>query len=78
MCAFKDIFGKPKEGVHAPRFLGMAAVDLGLTALLAYWVHYRYGYSFLLVLFGLMVLAVVVHKLFCVDTALNNFLFNKK
>ncbi|NDC95694.1 hypothetical protein EB118_19495 [bacterium] len=76
LCKYKDIFGKPGMGVHAHRTFGLATVDLGLTLAAAWYVSVKYNVPFHKTAIGLIILGVIFHKLFCVDTALNNFLFN--
>lgn len=78
MCQHADIFGKPNEGVHKQRLFGMAAVDLIATAALAGIITYFTKKNFILVFLALMLLAVVVHKIFCVETALNKKLFSSQ
>lgn len=71
LCRYKNVFGVPGRGAHAWRVAGVAAVDLGLTvAAAAAWSRWR-GHSFWATLAVLLVLGVGVHRLFCVDTALN-------
>lgn len=78
LCAYKDIFGKPNEGVHSPRIFGLAAVDTGLTILGSYMIAKHFDkkmcnniyISFVIVFIILMILSVFAHKLFCVETAL--------
>ena len=35
LCKYKDSLGKPKEGIHSYRFLGIAIADFLLTIVLA-------------------------------------------
>ena len=87
LCQYKNIFGQPNEGVHSIRIPfpglknGIALVDTVLTLLAAYLIVYwmanggkvkymKVGFVFLV----LMVLSVVVHKMFCVDTPLTKLL----
>ena len=80
LCKYKDVFGKPGEGSHAWRLGGLAGADLLLTAgaaLLLSRTAFRSSpmwASFLIVFIILILLAVGVHRLFCVDTALNRML----
>ncbi len=77
LCKYKNLFGKPKTGLHRFRIFGLAAVDIFLTLLLAYGLqlvfypetHYLkiLGYCFLL--------AIIVHRAFCVHTPIDKFLF---
>jgi hypothetical protein len=72
LCKFQDIFGKPNEGLHKYRVFGMAAVDLGMTILLALLLcRWKKKWNFLVVLAILLLISVVVHKLFCVKTKLS-------
>lgn len=76
LCKYKDIFGKPNEGVHSYRVFGVASVDLVLTILVAFVIKYFVpSWSFILIIISLFILAIIVHKLFCVETALNKFIF---
>jgi hypothetical protein len=78
LCQFKDAFGKPGEGAHKTRIFGVAAVDLLLTVAIAIviglWRKWGIG-KIALFFIGLMVLSVLVHKAFCVKTALTQKIF---
>lgn len=77
LCSFRNVFGRPREGVHAVRLpvLDIAVVDLALTivcgTLLATYMHW----SVLLTNGIIMALSVVIHRAFCVDTALTVRIF---
>ena len=87
LCKYKNAFGKPGEGAHAWRLGGergtrdgVAGSDLLLTAGAAFLIsrftskklrQYPPLASFFIVFIILMVVAVAVHRAFCVDTALN-------
>lgn len=73
-CKHKNIFGKPNEGIHAPRIFGLAAVDLLLTIAAAWGLAKYFKIPFWKTILALLVLGVVVHTLFCVKTPLNRFL----
>lgn len=66
---WKDLFGKPREGVHRYRMFGLAAVDLILTLLLAWVIARLTQKSVLWVFVALMVLSILFHLLFGVRTA---------
>ena len=77
-CKFKDMFGKPNEGLHKYRFLGIAIIDFVLTIIIALLLTWLFGWrwqKFIFIFIALMVLAILLHKLFCVDTALNRDIF---
>lgn len=81
LCAYKDTFGEPREGVHAIRMWGdLAAVDVVLTLVgplllvglvkpqkpLRAYVRYT---------LTLVVCGIVLHRLFCVRTTIDRLLF---
>jgi len=77
-CKYKDIFGKPNEGVHSYRLFNIAIVDLVFTIIGAYLLSlYFTNYNFFTILFILLVLALLLHKLFCVDTTVTVAVFGE-
>jgi len=72
---FKDIFGKPNEGVHSHRFLGIAIVDVISTIIGALIISYIFNDNFFSILLLLFLIGIVLHRLFCVNTTINKFLF---
>ncbi len=68
MDQYKDIFGKPNEGVHSARIFGLAATDLFLTGAAAAIIWPKH---WIFAFFVLIILACMIHKLFGVESALN-------
>ena len=79
-CRFKDIFGKPREGVHALRIpvLDIALVDTLLTLAAALLISKLFQSSFLWTFLILLVVGVIVHRMLCVDTRLNKLILKKQ
>jgi len=76
-CKYKDIFGKPGQGVHSLRIFNIAIFDTVLTLLAAFLIGRHYSLSFTgtaFAFFILLMLSVVVHELFCVQTTLTKLL----
>ncbi len=72
-CEYKDIFGKPNEGFHKDRIFGLAAWDLlGTIIIIIIAVNY---YNSCLPVIIIPLATILIHKLFCVDTALNKMIF---
>lgn len=77
-CEYKDIFGEVGKGLHKYRIFGFAAVDIIATIVVAIIINWLIPkFNFLLLLIILFLLGIIVHKLFCVPTALNNMIFGK-
>ncbi len=77
LCKYRNIFGKPGKGLHRFRIFGLAAVDIALTFVLAWLVHMLalVQYSYWQVLLGCFALGMVMHRIFCVKTPIDKFLF---
>ena len=76
LCQYKDILGVPGVGFHNHFGMGFAVLDLLGTILIAYFISNKYNFSFNHTFIALMMVAIFLHKLFCVDTTLNKILFN--
>lgn len=74
-CSYRHIFGIEKEGVHKYRLFNIAIVDTILTMLLAFALALYFKTSFLLVFFILIVIATLLHRLFCVESTLTKMAF---
>ncbi len=75
-CAYRDALGKPNEGVHK-HFLGIAIVDLMATVIVSFLIAFLLGnwiWGFAILL-GLLVLGILLHRLFCVNTTINKIIF---
>lgn len=76
LCKFANIFGEPGTGVHKTRVLGVAAVDLGLTVVLAVIFAWLLKMNVIFVFIVLMLLSLIVHRIFCVKTTLTVKVFD--
>lgn len=76
LCKYKDILGKPSEGMHSIRIFNIAIIDVIFTIIGAYLLSLYFNFKFSISLLFLFVLSIVFHKLFCVNTTVTKFLFN--
>ncbi len=76
-CMYKNLLGEPKKGVHSYRFFNIAIVDTLLTICLAYVIkQYIYpSIHFGYILVGSFLSGIILHRLFCVRTTIDKFLF---
>ena len=84
LCQYKDILGKPDEGLHSIRIFNIAIIDVLLTIAFAGAIYYLVGWiwgfnnkwiSFWWILIGCFVLGIILHRLFCVRTTIDKLLF---
>lgn len=76
-CSYRDILGKPETGVHQYRFFGFAIVDTALTAVLALFVASAFKTTFWHAFLIVMLIGLIMHRLFCVNTKLTRLVFGK-
>jgi hypothetical protein len=78
-CKYKDILGQLGGGVHSYRLFNIAVMDVLMTIIGAYIIHSIFPkYSFIAILIGLFLLGIFLHRLFCVRTTIDKFLFRSK
>lgn len=75
LCKYKDIFGKPNTGVHSYRLFDFAIVDIAVTLLTVYAISVYFDFSFWYTLVVAFIVMVVSHRLFCVRSTTDKWLF---
>jgi len=82
LCKYKDIFGKPGEGIHQYRIgrgligqNGLAFVDILVTMLPAFIGWYFFKFPLFTSLVILFLLGIIAHRIFCARTAVDVLLF---
>jgi hypothetical protein len=76
-CKHKDIFGEVKKGAHSYRLFNIAIVDVLATLLVAWLISWSLHYNFVFVLVCLFVIGIIMHRLFCVRTTIDKWLFGE-
>lgn len=78
-CPFKNILGKPREGIHAMRIpiIDVALVDTVMTIIGAWFIQQLFFHStpYWKVLLLFFILGEIMHVLFCVKTRISKTLF---
>ena len=77
LCKYKYALGIPGQGVHSYRFMNVAIVDVGMTIVAAFLISYFFKFSFWIVLLSLFVLGIILHKMFCVKTTIDQLIFGE-
>lgn len=67
-CKYKDIFGKPNEGIHKYRIFGFAFWDLFFTFLASLLISMYFKIHIVISFIVLFMIGVYLHLLFCVKT----------
>jgi len=75
LCKYKNIFGKPNTGVHSYKLFDLAIVDIAVTLLAVYAISLYFDFSFWYTLAVTFIIMVISHRLFCVRTTTDKWLF---
>jgi hypothetical protein len=74
LCQYKDKLGIPGEGVHA-HYFGVAIFDIVATLILSEIVVFLFHTPRWITLFSIILTGIVLHRVFCVRTTLDKYLF---
>jgi uncharacterized membrane protein len=69
------MFGPPREGAHAYRIFDIAVVDVAATFVVAFLIAYFFGFVFWKSLVVLFLIGIVSHRVFCVRTTVDKWVF---
>lgn len=75
LCKYKHIFGAEGEGAHSVRVANIAIVDVVLTVIAGIVLAHVFKWSVGLTLLLLFATGILMHRLFCVNTTVNKWIF---
>jgi len=75
LCKYKNLFGIPKQGIHSWRIFDMAMADILQTLLGAALISYVFKLPLFYCVIGLFLLGIILHRLFCVKTTVDRWIF---
>ncbi len=75
LCKYKNALGIPGKGIHSIKIFNIAIIDVILTIIAALFFSFFFKQSFWLILAALFILGITFHRLFCVRTTIDKFLF---
>ena len=75
-CKYSNLLGEINKGIHSIRFFNIAIIDVILTIIVAYLINLKLKkFSYPTVLTSLFLLGIIMHRIFCVRTTIDKFLF---
>ena len=76
LCQYKNILGTVGQGVHSYRIFDLAIVDILFTIIGAYIIYlFIPRINYFIILISLFLLGIILHRIFCVRTTINKYLF---
>ena len=78
-CYFKNILGSPNSILHSVRIFNISVVDVILTLVIARVLQKKVlkncDYPYFVYVYGTFALGIFFHRLFCVRTTIDKWLF---
>ena len=78
LCKYKDLFGKPREGLRKYRIFDIAVMDVVVTMFIVYIICWFTKLNYWYTLFFTFILGILAHRAFCVRTGIDKLLFPSK
>lgn len=75
LCKYKNLFGKPGEGLRKYRIFDIAIYDTAVVIVIGLLISYFSGYNIWLTLAVLFISGIIAHRIFCVRTGVDKLLF---
>ena len=75
LCKYKEIAGKPGEGMHQYRLFNISIIDVLFTLLGAYLFAYYMKFPAVYVIITFFTIGIIAHRIFCVRTTIDKLLF---
>jgi hypothetical protein len=76
LCQYKNILGTVGQGVHSYRIFDLAIVDILFTIIGAYIIYlFIPRINYFIILISLFLLGIILHRIFCVRTTIDKYLF---
>ena len=75
LCPYRNALGIPGKGIHSYRLFNIAIMDVIMTVIGALVISYFFKWNFIWTLLGLFLAGIILHRLFCVRTTVDKFLF---
>lgn len=77
LCRYRNIFGKPGRGFHSFRMRDIAMNDVIGTVAVSCFISLYCRWAFWKVLSAALLAGVGFHRLFCVNTTVNKWIFGE-
>jgi hypothetical protein len=75
LCKYKHIFGVEGNGFHSYRIMNIAVFDFIGTIIIAWLISFIFKLHFVYVVFIAFILGIFLHRIFCVNTTINKYIF---
>ena len=77
LCKYKNLFGKPNEGLRQYRIFDIAIFDTVVVLLIGILIALVTKVNIWIVLAVLFISGIILHRLFCVRTGVDRLLFTE-
>ena len=75
LCKYKNAFGKLNTGIHSYKIGGISILEFGVAASAGYILSFILRTRFVQTIILFLILGRIIHRMFCVRTTVDKFLF---
>jgi len=75
LCPYKNAFGELNTGIHSYRILDIAILDVLVVVVLVWFPAKFFDLDFYTSLIAAFLVGIIVHRLFCVKTTVDKYIF---
>ena len=72
---FDKTIGVPNVGIHSYRIFNIAYMDVIVVLISAILIAWAMKWSYIKTIIGVFIFGVIVHRMFCVRSAVDKFIF---
>lgn len=76
LCKYKNLFGLPNKGIHSYKVFNISIMDVIMTIIGAIILSYIFNVPFIYTVIFLFICGIIAHRLFCVRTTVDKWLFS--
>lgn len=78
LCQYKNILGEPNTNFRKIRIFDISVIDVVVVVIFCYYISIYLKKPFWITLVIIFILGIIIHRLFCVRTRVDRWLFPDK
>lgn len=76
LCKYKNMFGEPNKNLRKYRIFDIAIMDVSVVIIFSFILSRITNYPFIYILIIIFILGIIAHRIFCVRTRIDRWLFS--
>lgn len=77
LCPYKNLLGEPNRKFRKIRIFDISVIDVAVVIVVSYVISIYIKYSFLITLVIVFLSGIIIHRIFCVKTTIDKWVFGE-